>query len=212
MLVLVNVRNQNVTRWKSAKYWIVKKRRDHIHCSQNTYENVTFITNSMVQSPWKAIVAQLLKKFPAVYGTRVYKSPPLDPILSQMNAAHTLTRTISLKSIQISSHLQLGLPSDLFPSGFTTKIIYAFISPIRAKCLAHFILLDWITQILCQFTSYCFLWDWPIKTNITFILSNISTQFSQNNCHVKCLLYCPLSLTFQNVFQGSETSIPSMDT
>jgi hypothetical protein len=41
---------------------------------------------------------------------------------------------ISLKSILIlSTHLRLGLPSGLFPSGFPTNILYAVIfSPIRA--------------------------------------------------------------------------------
>jgi hypothetical protein len=44
----------------------------------------------------------------------VHKSPPLIPILSQINPAH------SNQSILISSHLRLGLPSVVFPSGFPT--------------------------------------------------------------------------------------------
>jgi hypothetical protein len=44
---------------------------------------------------------------------------------------------ISLRSILILSiHLQLGLPFGIFPSGFPTNILYAFLfSPIRATCL-----------------------------------------------------------------------------
>jgi hypothetical protein len=47
---------------------------------------------------------------------------------------------ISLSSILIlSAHLHLGLYSDLFPSGVTTNILYAFLFPIRATCpcLSH---------------------------------------------------------------------------
>jgi hypothetical protein len=46
---------------------------------------------------------------------------------------------ISLRSILIlSTHTRLGLPSGLFPRGFSYNIPYAFpFCPIRATCLAH---------------------------------------------------------------------------
>ena len=58
------------------------------------------------------------------------------------------THDNSWRSVLIlSSHLRLGLPSGLFPSGFSTKNLYTPLpSPTRATCPAHPILLDFITQ------------------------------------------------------------------
>jgi hypothetical protein len=51
-----------------------------------------------------------------------------------------------LRSILILSYLLLSFPSGLFPSGFPTKMFYAFlIFPMRATCLAHLTLLGLVT-------------------------------------------------------------------
>jgi len=47
------------------------------------------------------------------------------------------------------THLRHGLQSGLFPSGFPTKILYAhLLSPLRATCPAHLIILQVITCII----------------------------------------------------------------
>ena len=55
----------------------------------------------------------------------------------------------SLRSISIlPSHLSLGLPSDLFPSGYPNKPCTHLSSPHSATCPGHHILLDLITRII----------------------------------------------------------------
>jgi hypothetical protein len=65
------------------------------------------------------------------------------PQLDQSSSYHP---TLSLwDQLKWFSHLRLGFPSVLFPTGFPTNILYAFLfSPIRATCHDHRILLDFI--------------------------------------------------------------------
>jgi hypothetical protein len=62
----------------------------------------------------------------------------------------THSNPISFRFIIIlSSHLRLGIPSDLFPLDIRTKPLYGcFLSPIHATCFADLILHDLFTQMI----------------------------------------------------------------
>ena len=113
------------------------------------------LTYSMVQSPsWEASCLQLVKKFPASYGTRRFITAFTSFRHQSLSWASPIQSSYpqptSWRSILIlSTHLRLGFPSGLFPAGFPTRTLYAPLSsPIRATCPAHLILLDFITRTI----------------------------------------------------------------
>ena len=95
----------------------------------------------MEQSPsWVANRFLASKEIPRILWNpevlhRVYRSPPPLPILSQINLVQATPppHSTSWSSILISSHIRLGLPSGLFPSGFPHKTP-VFTSPIAHTC------------------------------------------------------------------------------
>jgi hypothetical protein len=91
---------------------------------------------------------QLLKNFPAFYGTRRFITVFTRALYWSLSGDRSIL--FLLRSIIIlSTHLRLRPPSGLFSSGFPTNILYAFLlSPIRATYPAHLILLDLIILIM----------------------------------------------------------------
>jgi hypothetical protein len=86
----------------------------HLHGSSGTvllYFIHPSVPGSTCQTPWH--------QNPKIHH-RIHNPPPA-PILSQLHPLHT-PQLISPRSILIlPSHQRLGLPSDLFPSGFPIK-------------------------------------------------------------------------------------------
>ena len=96
-------------------------------------------------TPWSRVLLEklissfLVKKFSSFYGTQRF--------ITSLSAHHlSLSWDRSIQSIPphptswrsiliLSPHLCLGLPSGLFPSGFSTKPLYMpLLSRIRATC------------------------------------------------------------------------------
>ena len=121
---------------------------------------MSFLYDPYLLTPWCRVLLekltglQLVKKFPAFHRTRRFITA-LTSVrhlsLSWVNPVQSIyPHPTSWRSILIlSTHLRLGLPSGLLPSGFPSKTLYtSLFSPIRAISPAHLILLDFITRTI----------------------------------------------------------------
>jgi hypothetical protein len=69
---------------------------------------------------------------------RIHKSSPLAPILSQTNPSDITPFHLYKIQYNVNIRLRLGLPCDLYPSGFpTNSLLRGSLQPIRATCPYH---------------------------------------------------------------------------
>ena len=105
-------------------------------CSQLAALNTLTYLLTYLFTPWCRVLLekltglQLVKKFPAFYGTRRFITALNSVRHLSLSWASPIQSTYphptSWRSIPIlSTHLRLDLPSGLFPSGFPTKTLYA---------------------------------------------------------------------------------------
>ena len=126
----------------------------------DVYVDILIYLLTYLLTPWSRVLlekltgSQLVKKFPALYGTQCF-------ITAFTSVRHlSLSWASSIQSILphpnswrfiliLSSYVRLGLPSGLFPSDVPTKTLYTPLpSSIRATCPAHLILLDFTTRTM----------------------------------------------------------------
>ena len=138
-------------------------RRNNLHFVENKAEirqhvlkNSKYsLTYSMVQShSWEANWFAASQEIPRISGNRRFITALTSirhPSLSWAIPIQSIyPQPTSWRSIlMLSTHLRLGLPSGLLPSGFPTKTLYTpFSSPIRAACPAHLIEKQWINILV----------------------------------------------------------------
>ena len=155
-------------------------------------------------TPWSRIHLekltgpQLVKKLPVFYATRRFivafiRAHQLSLYwarLIRFMPAHSTWRSILI----LSSHLHLGLPSHLFPSGLPTKTVYAPVLP-QYPYPAH-LNLELITLII--FGDECRSYLYPLKPFpcfqggfITFLMPGPQTCTCSQ---LRQFFFCPSSI------------------
>jgi hypothetical protein len=137
----------------------------------------------MEQSPfWEADQSlQLVKKFPAFYGSRKFFTVLTSARHSSQSWANSIQSprpppTFWISILILSYHLRLGLRNGLFPSGFPPNTLCTPLSsPIRATCPSLLFLLDLTTRKIMgkEYRSFSYLLCNFLHSPVTSSLLNI---------------------------------------
>ena len=118
-------------------------------CTLNSRHFTRKTSLTYLLTPWCRVLLekltglQLVKKFPAFHGTRRFITALTSVRQLSLSCASPIRSiyphpTYWRSFLILSTHLRLGLPSCLFPSGFPTKTLYAPLSSaIRATWRHH---------------------------------------------------------------------------
>jgi len=123
-----------------------------------------FSVESNYLTPWsrvlleKLTVTQLVKKFPALYGNRRFitmsKSPPMVPILIQMNSFHNLPHYILKIHPKMIFSSRLSSSESSLPFKYPNQNFLVFlISRVCATCPANLFFLDFISLRIFSWNS-----------------------------------------------------------
>jgi hypothetical protein len=114
-------------KWRMYCFW-----PNIVNIESSTHFTVYSHTHRYLRAPWSRILlenligSQLVKKFPSFYGTRRFITVFTNACRLSLSWARSIqsmpSHPTSRRSVlRFSSHLRLGLPSGLFPSGFPNR-------------------------------------------------------------------------------------------
>ena len=127
------------------------------------------------------------EEIPRIYGTRKSLTVPTSVRHLSLSWANSIQSPrpppTSWRSILILySHLQLGLPNGLLPSGFPTNTLCTSLSsPMCATCHAHLIRLDFTTRTILgkEYRSFSFSLCSFLHSHLSHISNRRILKFSQ---------------------------------
>jgi hypothetical protein len=129
-----------------------------------------------LSSSWEAANCAATQELPSTLWNpevhyRVHKGPPLAPILSQADPVQTIPS--NLRSILIlSTHLGLRLPRGLYPSGFSTNILWFNYIDYNISIVE-----DTLKSKLIACCHWCLLFSYPYKVSCIILGRDLTHKY-----------------------------------